>query len=205
MTFADLWSWLTKADNLTAISTLVIAVFTVVLAGATWLQFQLTRKTIDLARQEFIASHRPRIILRDVHLIAENVHYMLVNVGDTDATIVESWIMAEFIEHGNRFSPLRSPGHDDLGHLVVAAGESKDLTYPLSGEISFAVKFPNSRRIGIEGKPAVFGERYFVGVVVYEDGLKVRRRSVFRRRWDDGSLTFIRLPPEQERDHEYAD
>jgi hypothetical protein len=205
MTFVNFLTWLIRADNLTAVSTLVIAVFTIALAFATYFQYRLTRKAIDLARQEFVASHRPRIILKDVHLTADEVHYMLVNVGDTDATIVESWILAEFIEHGNRLRPLRSPGHDDLGRLVIAAGESRDLTYLLPGEISFAIKFPDSRKIAIEGKPAVFGERYFVGVIVYEDGLRVRRRSVFRRKWDDASLTFIRLTPEQERDHEYAD
>jgi len=62
---------------------------------------------------------------------------MLTNVGATSATIVESWIMAEFIEQDGAITPLRSFGHDDLGRLTFAGAETKDLIYPLPGEISF--------------------------------------------------------------------
>jgi hypothetical protein len=130
---------------------------------------------------------------------------MLVNTGDTDATIVESWIFGEFVPNGTPIRPLRSFGHDDLGRIVLAAGEARDLTRDLPGDIGFAIMFPDSRRIGLEGQPPVFGERYFTGTIVYEDDRRVRRRSVFRRKWDDSSHSFVRLSPEQERDHEYAD
>jgi hypothetical protein len=168
------------------------------------IQARQTRQQLSLARQEFISSHRPRIILRDVHLEGRQVFYMLVNTGDTDATIVESWILGEFVPDGTPIRPLRSPGHDDLGKLALAAGETRDLTYDLPGEIGFAITFPETRRIGIEGRP-VFGQRYFTGTIVYADNLGVRRRSVFRRIWDDGRHAFVRLPIDLERDHEYCD
>lgn len=181
-----------------------LAYFTGILSIATILIGTINGFQLWLARAEFVSTHRPRIILRDVHLIGEIVHYMLVNVGDTPATIVESRIFAEFIEDRSRFAPLRSEGQNDLGRLVIAAGEPKDLTYQLPPKISFAIKIPETRRIGIEGPP-VFGQRYFVGVIIYEDDLRIKRRSIFRRRWSDDSLTFARLKPEEERDHEYAD
>jgi hypothetical protein len=129
----------------------------------------------------------------------------LVNLGGTAATIVESWIFAEFVEENTRLRPLVPDGHYDLGQITLLGGESKNLRYPLRAGISFAIKWPATRRIGIDGQPPIFGQRYFVGVLTYTDDLKIRRRSIFRRRWDDDSLTFVRLTPDQERDHEYAD
>lgn len=189
----------------TAIATVFIAGFTTVLATVTNRQARLTRESIDLARKEYVTSHRPRIILRDVFLVAETINYMLVNTGDTDATIVESWIFGEFIEQGTRFRVPRSAGHNDLGELVFSGGESKDLTCDLPPSLSFAMKFPDSRRIGIDGQEPVFGNEYFVGVIVYVDDVGVRRRSVFRRHWHDGRERFMRLKPEEESDNEYAD
>jgi hypothetical protein len=165
--------------------------------------------TLGLARQEFISANRPRIILRDVYLIAGTIHYTLVNLGGTRATIIKSWVFAEFVEDGTRWRPLwPAADAEDIANsarLTFAGGQSKELQYALPDGISFAIKFPMTRRIGIDDKPAVHGEIYFVGALTYEDDLGMKRRSIFRRRWDDTSLTFVRLTPEQERDHEYAD
>lgn len=184
--------------------TLVLSVFTAILAIATISLGVLSFFQIRLARAEYISSHYPRIVLRDVHLIAETVHYTLVNLGSTAAKIVESWIFAEFVEKNTRLKPLTPEGHHDLGQITFAGGESKSLLYPLPAGISFAIKFPDIRRIGIDGRPPILGQRYFVGIMTYTDDLGIKRRSIFRRRWDDESLTFVRLTPEQERDHEYA-
>ena len=61
-----LWKWLSDPANLTAIATLVIAIFTVVLAIVSYYQARLTRQTIDLARDEFSATHRPRLFVQSV-------------------------------------------------------------------------------------------------------------------------------------------
>src|SRR6185437_15221 len=83
-----------------AFATVWIAIFTIVLAKVGARQAKLTRHAIDLANKEFISTHRPRIILRDVHLEGHTVFYILANVGDTKATIVEGWILAEFVPKG---------------------------------------------------------------------------------------------------------
>ncbi len=189
----------------TAIATVFIAIFTIVLASVSGRQAKLTRQAVELANKEYVSTHRPRLILRDAILEAENVIYLLLNVGDTKATIVESWILVEFVEDGTRMRPIRSFGHDDLKKLVLKGGESKELTYPIPNEVSFAIRWPEAIRIGIEDKPGLIGKTYFVGALVYEDDLGVKRRTIFRRRWDPGSLVFVRLTPEEERDHEYAD
>jgi len=159
---------------------------------------------IRLARAEFIASYRPRLILRNVYQIAESVEYLLVNIGDTKATIIESAITIELMERDNRFAPLRTEGRNDIGRIEIAAGEAKELSRPLPGNAIFWIKWPEARRIGIEGAPIAY-DCYFVGVIIYADDLGVRRRSIFRRIWSDHTLTFLRLAPDDRTDHEYSD
>jgi hypothetical protein len=191
-------------EAVTAWATVVIGFFTVVLAFATIIQAAFTRAAIRLARDEFISSHRPRVILREVIWEGHaDIHYTLVNVGETRATIVESWVMVEFVRQGSAVRPLRSLGHDDLGRIVLAAGEMREFTCVVPGELRVAMMFPDTRRIGIEGREPVLGERYFTGTIVYADDLDIRRQSAFRRIRDDKSHSFVRL--KEERDQEYAD
>ncbi len=203
---ASFWEaidWLQKYNGaVTAFATFWIGIFTVVLALVSRKQAQLTRQSIELARQEFISTNRPCIILRDVHLIAETIHYTLVNLGGTPGTIITTWVFTEFVEEQNRFRPLWPTADDgDVRRLRFVGGESKDLQYALPDEMSFIIKWPK----GIENRLANPGSVYFAGALVYEDDLGMKRRSRFRRRWDPKSLTFVRLSPEEERDHEYAD
>ena len=92
--FYAVLEWIRDPNNLTAISTFVIAAFTIVLAGVGYCQSRLFRKSIDLARQEFTATHRPRIVVRFIQgpLHDENgfefVRVTLVNKGETGGTIV---------------------------------------------------------------------------------------------------------------------
>jgi hypothetical protein len=79
----------------TAFATGMIAVFTIVLAVVTGKQASLTRQSIDLARSEFIASHRPRLIVRFLQgpfYDDEGVEFVWItfaNIGDTPAIIHE--------------------------------------------------------------------------------------------------------------------
>ncbi len=202
--FWAIWNWVRDPNNLTAVSTLVIAAFTIVLAWVGYCQARLIRRSIDLARAEFVSTHRPRLILRNVYQIAESVEYLLVNIGDTKATIVESVVIVELMERGNRFAPLRTMDRNDIGRIEIAAGEPKELSCPIPPEASFWIKWPDARRIGVEGPPIV-QDLYFVGAIIYADDLGVKRRTVFRRQWSDSSLTFLRLHPDDQRDHEYSD
>ena len=202
MSLLDISKW--TPDGVTATATVVIALFTFVLAIATIIQAAFTRAAIRLARDEFISSHRPRVILRDIIWEGHaDIHYTLANTGETRATIIESRVMVEFVQRGTAVRPLRAFGHDDLGRVVLAAGELREFTCAIPGELSVAMRFPDTRRIGIEGKEPVFGERYFAGTIVYIDDLSIRRQSTFRRIRDDASRSFVRLA--DERDQEYAD
>ena len=185
--------------------TAAVAAFTLVLAAVgAWQGIQLKR-SVDLARNEYDASHRPHLIVRDIFIEGRNIIYLLVNKGETPARIVESWIMAEFVPMGQPLRPLRSFGHDDLGQITLAAGEVRDITYPMPSAISFPMMFPETRRIGIEGRPPVHGETFFTGTIVYEDGNGRRRRTVFRRQWNQSPGSVGAFNRVGDPDQEYAD
>jgi hypothetical protein len=189
----------------TALFTAVLAVSTTLLWSESNNASTATERQLELARAEYNSSHRPHLIVRDVFVEGGNIVYLLVNKGETPARIVESWTMAEFVPVGQPLRPLRSFGHDDLGQITLDAGEVRDITYSMPGPVSFAMMFPGSRRIGIEGRPPVHGETFFTGTIVYEDGNGHRRRTVFRRQWNQppGSVgAFNRVG---DPDQEYAD
>lgn len=201
------WSILASIQTwngaVTAVATVFIAAFTVVLALTTNRQARLTRDSINLARDEFNATHRPRIIMRDPYRDGDKVLYSLVNNGDAPGTIIESRITVEFVPDHEPIKPLLSVGHDDLGRLTFTPGETKYLTYSLHGtDGSFAMLFAGPRRIGNESQNPAFGKVHFAGTIVYIDNSGCQRRSVFRRRWDFDGRFFARLPNP---DLEYAD
>ena len=93
-----IFKWLFDPTNLTAISTLTIAAFTGALIAVGWCQAHLTRKTIDLARDEFIATHRPRVVLKEIRdtkpgSFADGkkayIEIVLANAGESLATVSE--------------------------------------------------------------------------------------------------------------------
>jgi len=108
----------------------------------------------------------------------------------------------EFVPNGTVTRPLRSSGHNDLGQLTFAVGGIRDLTYPMSEEMEFFIRFPDAKRIGEEDRPPMFGNYHFTGTIIYADSSGQRRRSVFRRRWYDNRKSFYRV---DDPDQEYSD
>jgi hypothetical protein len=171
----------------------MIASFTIVLAAVGFRQARLIAKSIALAREEFNATHRPHIVVRDVVKDGDNILYLLVNKGDSPAIIIESYVLAEFVPDGQALQALRSAGYDCLGRLSLTVGEVKEATYKIQESHRLASKYPD-RKVGVTGESApAFGSFYFTGTIVYEDGSGHRRRSVFRRRWNGKSGGFEQL------------
>jgi hypothetical protein len=204
----------TNDGAITAVATILIAAFTIVLAIRTGGLFKETaglraiateqraymlrsiiateklaeaaHRTAALAREEFNATHRPHLNIRDVCLDGKNIAYLLINNGTAEATIVESWIMVEYVPGNEILRPLRSYGHDCLGRLHFAVGEVKDRTYFPPQPLNFFCD----------------NILYFVGTIVYSDPAGHRRRTVFRRRWDTDRQGFFSV---DDPDQEYSD
>jgi hypothetical protein len=150
---------------------------------------------VKLARTEFIATHRPRLIVHEVYIDGGRIWFRLANIGSTKATIVESWAMTENVQGALR--SLLSTGYDQYGRLDIAGGVSVDLPYDPPQDHAFILK--------VGQRPNVVAPLHFTGTIVYVDELETRRRSVFRRLWHNGKRSFVRLDAEEERDSEYAD
>jgi hypothetical protein len=86
--------WERTTSDPVAFFTLVLAVSTIGLGLATICLYRAGNRQLNLARQEFIATHRPRVVVRFIQgpFHDENgfefVSITLVNVGETKATIV---------------------------------------------------------------------------------------------------------------------
>jgi hypothetical protein len=190
---------------ITGIATIAIAGFTLNLWLAATEQAKLTRASIELASEEFISSHRPRMILRDIYVVSgKNGHeiiYVLVNNGGTKGTIVESRITTEGVPPNQSIRNLRSYGYNDLGQIIFASGEMKELTYEAPTDVDWHIIMTSvTRRDRTDEEKA--WTLYFVGSILYSDDAGNRRESVFRRRWDRHREAFVRV---DDPDQDYVD
>jgi hypothetical protein len=185
---------------ITALATVAIGIFTLVLVIVTRRQAKLTRESIDLARTEFISTHRPIVRVRRVYLSAfaarfgadnishgDNVEVELIvsNAGDTNAHIVDSRYRLYFFQ-------TTAPEDDSLQgeyprkiineKITLAPGESKRLfvtaqavmTPPFVGERIM-------RQFASEG-----WHMHIIGLFIYEDDSGIRRETGFVREWQRG-------------------
>jgi hypothetical protein len=166
-----------SAESWTAAATVVIALFTIVLAISTTYQARLTRKTIELARQEFLSTNRPKIRFKHVWLASEFFHnrpivgrVTCVNVGTSNATIFEYAMRFLVIKTGkslpmpSEFQPVR------IG-LLLPSGVNHtfdDLTDTLQKDDIVAIRAGRLQFL-------------FIGYVHYRDDLGRFRTGAFCR------------------------
>jgi len=183
---------------ITALATLAVAVFTGTLWWAAAGQYDLLKDQIQLAREEFTATHRPKIIVHgmDVKLAGDgefrHVNFRYVNAGDTDAfvTLIASHIL------WTKYSMVPA-GIEFRRHEVI----KKPVPLP-SGKNGFAItpddiNFTSLVRSGRGGHDTA----YCVGVVVYRDKNDIERRTGFCRRYDSERERWLKADDE---DYEYA-
>jgi hypothetical protein len=183
-------------------------------ADAAMLAAEETRKSVDLASKEFVSSHRPKVIMRraslyidpDDEIVADatlksGVAYVVANVGDTDATVVES---------NATIHVLKVRDKSEMGDIVFSAG------LPVSDDIrsigdpiltpgvayTFLAGTPDDNLISAKfGARAGYAKILFVGYVIYADANGVRRRTQFCRQYEPITERFIVADTE----HDYTD
>jgi hypothetical protein len=145
----DVTFWLGESERLTAISTTVIAIFTIVLAIATYQQAGLTRDSIELANKEFFVTHRPKILVQSVLLADKRerpkknslIDFMIANAGEARA-VVTAFMVFPYVQFSDAafipFATQPNPKHPkglvvDPGELCSVKGEyrSFDSEYDL--------------------------------------------------------------------------
>jgi hypothetical protein len=202
-TNSDLWTWIFSLLTIAALFG-QLAVF-IAQAYFLWGTVEATAAAAnaavdatDLARQEFIATHRPRIIVygMEVQLLGDTetqrkVHFRYVNAGDTDAfvTSIHSrvlWHSKDMIEGGTELHR-----HDVIKEPVFVPSGNNGLAITPDG-----IDYINLVRSGRAGHDTA----YCVGVVVYRDTNSIERRTGFCRRYDSERERWLKVA---DADYEY--
>ena len=195
-TFTERLFWATVALS-------VIALFQLFVFG--WQGIQLGRtvstakEATNLARQEFTATHRPKIIVYDVDVklpgetsSLRHVHFRYVNAGDTDAFVTS--IVSRVLWDSKSMVPanIEFSTHDAIkAPIHVPSGNNGFAITPDT------VDFVTLVRSGRAGHDTA----YCVGVVVYRDTNDIERRTGFCRRYDSERERWLKVKDE---DYEYA-
>ena len=191
-----------------------IALFTIALtvssAGLWWITWRALRhsqrdsarqardmlETLSLTRKQFIATHRPKLIVRLIqlgNLVPEKpveIWLTVANVGASDA-IIES-IRADIATKGWANISWDVPGIEareiELGNSKLASGEQR--SFPANhNKRSLSL----ARTISIQQMGSRF---YFLGEIVYRDENGTTRRTGFVRWFDTQFSRFSNLPSE---------
>ena len=188
------FDWMFDPVNLTAVATFVIAAFTIILAVVGYCQARLIRKSIDLARAEFISSHRPRLRVRSIDRSTSNpvdyigVQFAVVNVGDTEAHLLGSRVVVDFFPEK---PPIDFTGTDAVEPRRFLPGASD----------SYAVT--SSRKWLILQSEYNAARHLFVhGQIVYRNDLGTTYTTSFCRIWNVAANRFKRT---DDPDYEYED
>ena len=179
-------------------------------------QTDLAEKQHGLGREQFFATHRPRLVLKDVFFDEDNLVFELVNIGGSDAKIVGGFVVLAFVSDERRFKDAREGNRQGLDGAVFSAGQLRQF----KGDVPAAIRdqltrmatlahFPDAARIRNADNPAPpMQDIYFFGAIQYVDGrgeeFGVTRLSAFRRLYViDGPLGGFKRTGNP--DHEYAD
>jgi hypothetical protein len=216
MTFNSVWEiagrvldFVDKHNGaVTAVATIFIAVFTIVLAFVTRRQAHLTRELLKISRDEFTSSHPPRIVVRRVSLDRGSIaidpissqwkiQYIIANTGRGAATIFEANATVKKI---SGVLPAIPP-FDDAGDIPMpfrlAPGESIPwiVDLDLNGPIIQSIRMGEAQGDGIS-------DVYFFGYLQYRDNIGIVRRTAFCRRYIISMQRFTVVP---DPDYEYGD
>lgn len=181
-------SGICDSNNLTAVSTLVIAAFTAVLACVGYRQSRLIQRSIDLGRQEFIATHRPKIIVRLIEgpLVEteggpQTVWVTVVNIGVNKARIVHWGADLARRNEGDWVAPGIDLEVKTIAPVLLVSGQCHSF--------KVTAKFPyTDTQIAAD---AFDEELCAVGAIRYADDSDIVRETGFFRVYDPASKAFI--------------
>ena len=182
----------------------VVMVFTLgLLISAVW-QGILTRQTINLARNEFLASNPPHLVVRNVHCRGANpedeivISFEVINCGKSNAHIVASAFRTDSVGITETFHDLTlfavgEPPKNVLGNRILKPGAVLRETFNPGGKWT-ADDFHDY------GDPTI--GFFFGGKILYRDNLGNQRRLGILRRL---ALPSRRFRPVNDPEFEYGD
>ena len=178
------------AAPLTALATIAIGIFNWTLWRATTKQGRLTAEAIELTRKEFIATHRPRVIVRfiqgpfdDAESHHQYIWVTIANIGVNPATVEAFGCdlarrdhMRQWVIPGLDASPKAIPP------FSLISGQRHPFTVTAKTPYTDKEKLADAQ--GIQQLCAV-------GAIRYVDGNGVVRETGFFRTFDTNSKIFV--------------
>jgi len=185
----------------TAMATVFIAWFTYSLKSVARDQHKIMEKQTVIIERQTIASHRPKIIVRNVLLMNDVggdkifVNFEIVNIGGSDATFYRSGVEIVKMAKTRRGRYVFVGNKDFLDGDILSPGESIGYSQPF---------------IALQMSLANLGIRLFVddeilvlrGMIAYNDDNHTMRRTGFWREYDFDAKRFR---PSDDTDYEYQD
>jgi hypothetical protein len=181
-------------------------------------QVDTMEKQKEIARTQFFADHRPRLLLRDVFFSRpdnfEEVIFEMSNVGESMAIVTGGFIAVDFVSDPRQFKEGRGRSLAPLDNAGFKAGQLRPFGIRPNQDTQRGLEYwrdrdvtgvKADRRYGTEATVPV-APLYFFGVVYYADGrgeeFGTTHVAVFRREWDSSESVFRRTG---NTDHEYSD
>ena len=165
-----------------AVATMAIAAFTWTLWLATEQQAAITNSALALAREEFNATHRPKLRIRYIKLAIRDgktsIQYLVVNTGVGTARIKQHTIL---IAHKKS---NRKP--HQIGCFELAGGEDRIVEFDLAETFDDTFDVLNLKARG---------------TIEYEDGIGTKRRTGFAGTYDS-KLDWFRRSEDPEEEYE---
>jgi hypothetical protein len=191
------WDWLSQFvsghhDDITALATVAIAAFTLTLWRATTKQARLTRASIDLARQEFLSSHRPELKIHSLRLLDFSsqpppseqplrASFAVINAGTSACAVTGSAVYLEYLEQPDRPYLPELIRNDVIGPRRFEVGATDNAVTVQSDQYGGLV------HLGAAETRKVL---YLNGWVTYDDDAGSTRTTFFSRQYSHATERF---------------
>jgi hypothetical protein len=164
----------------------------------------VTKEAVELGNKEFIATHRPKIRIKNVWLLNEfwydhplKARVVCVNHGESDATIIAYGVDFLFVRRGE----MLPPDHPFAFRREVNTRLKAGISGPFPDLIQ---QIDESTEVAVRNNK---GDFYCIGYLHYTDGLGNPRTTAFCRKlelntWLRGGGQFVRV---ENSDYEYED
>ena len=180
--------------------------FTVLLVGIGFWQSWLTRESINLARAEFTATQRPKLVIRELHMfLPTRLHpntgarFVIANSGTGVGRVVESHVELQFLDNAVLLPLQPTEGQNPIGSREINPGAH--IYHEVDSHITFPA-YQNELNRQVHSTAETVTKIWLRGFVIYEDNNGVRRRTSFCRGYDFKTRRF-RMGTDP--DYEYAD
>jgi hypothetical protein len=194
--FNTVLGWLdTHNGAITALATGVIAWFTISLSNASKRQARLSADQIKLGREEFEATHRPKLRIRNVAFDwgrtdtdwRPRIYFAIVNVGETTATEIQLRVDALLKENGKWDAPIDHWIESISPRLIgdISTGD-RQICFAEVPATNSEVLIGGLTQGTTTGKPAMC----IAGSVTYRNKMGVGYTTFFVREFDHVLNTF---------------